>query len=741
MNGPHPMSPFIFGRVQVQSYDDAEKLVRLSQSKRLLLNGRPLEVKHDSIAKMGYVDPEHMYVRGKSMSLPAPSNEDPLSILCRVVHSQAVKPGPDGQPSPDGWVDGGGVATQFRGIVLGKVSLSDTEKDPFKITRAIAIDKGLLQVGRRVKCPDRSGGIEAVSQHEGINPSRYTTELYVRLTEEGRRVVQKPKPSSLMNVIANKSNGLVNVFLKGIPTDADVKSLVQFLETTHDCSVQRAKIDEGYPGSVFRGAHVEFTCTEDASRILKLGSSSDGLLFQGRSLAVVADERIPSFLGDDPSRFYESPRPDPVPATVSTTMQSMEESSLGTMTSHRSSTEKSPQPSVVDEEILKCDDVTIFCRVLYEMRSSMIGDCSSESSICVQWKHSGTVGESFQSTIKGTTADPKERFREARAQVIKDGLVEFGRRDLKASDFQVVVAPFFGTFVPNLSKESYLRLTMKGKLVAEKDGTPSLGLKKAQGSQGSQASSGSNPNIYISNVPVNANIRDLVDFVEQTYKVTIHRACLSVVRALYSSVHIELGSMGDYNAIMSGENSLVYAGRFLRLYKDRNIPDFSKFQAERLYDIADGCTTTEEETAVSADIAAVYEGVDNEQGTSKDDYDAENKDEMESEARDEIYDSTLSSPPKVETLATTDLLYGDNLALLYAQCAPAIAVDKSKETTACSLSGESETEQGSESEEKSASGGIVPNDHSAEKNVVSPDSTAATTPATPLQEAPDFLWD
>jgi hypothetical protein len=332
------------------------------------------------------------------------------------------------------------------------------------------------------------------------------------------------------------------------------------------------------------------------------------------------------------------------------------------------------------ETLSVCSDVdndrSLFCAVLYKM-------CPPTNS--ATWHATGLVGTNFQKKLKCTTEEGKDRFRNSRDEVITEGLVEMGRRKLESSSKDIVVAPYFsGNAVPKrLSSENYLRLTEKGTALGkEVIESYHLNLNFAAPSKNLKTT------VYISNLPRNVQVNALVEFIEQTFQLVVQRACVDPLcpAAKVASAHIEFQTEQEAKKIFElskaqDDAGLVYAGRALRTYPDRKSPNWSKCHPKALF------------RRKQREIVAEYSNEDRER---KNDIAGQKdlvvdkvdlsitKEPTSTSICDTTADlTTVPSPPKytapteisedtrtkLENLDTSDLLFGDNLTLLYAQTA------------------------------------------------------------------------
>jgi NYN domain len=630
----HPKSTFQFASVEVASQLGADKLLQLSGSSELKLCNRVLGVDVDTSGKpyKGSInDPEQFY---ECPLEKKPRKEDVLS-LCHIIRSQLVKQDrqPGNEALPDGWFDGGQIAVCFH--TSQGAQGSEQGKERFKNARAEAIDKTYIEVGRRPKQSSRDA-IEAVGWN--CDAKRYGGEIYIRLTKQGLAFTETESTSTGIVVkTSNTNKSTVNLFVVGLPAETDVRSFVSFLETTHNCGIRRAALDAMNPTSC--SAHVELTNSQDTSRMLELASDGSGICFLNRRLRLTPDLRIPSFVGTDLTRFYVASSEHPIPATIVSVSHPNDSCSVSTgdnlfsETQSQLSTEDSQLDCVPDVE-----DELLLCRVLYEQCNA-----SSDTDLS-RWKATGSVGSDFQKilqyhVLKGTSGEVKQRFKVARENGISQGLVEMGRRDLRSPTKEVVLVPFYsygsGSTLTNLSAESYLRLTMKGILEGEK--VPSLTKSKTK----------MNKNVVLTNLPPNTEILDLVKYLEHSFNITIRRASVDARHSMakVASAHIEFQTGKDYAILASAKRGkrLVYGGMAVRLQPDRSIPNWTSLDARYYY----------ERQVMNDDEALRKEG---------------NKDTVNSSM-----DTARISEDSSETDAnfeTTNLLFGDNLAMLYAQGAP-----------------------------------------------------------------------
>jgi hypothetical protein len=418
----------------------------------------------------------------------------------------------------------------FLTSVLALRNLLDNDKDRIKKARADGIAKEYHELGRRVKI---SGEIEVVTKAT-TNPARHAKELYVRLTTQGKQWLQQSNPLNDSNKI--KRGGASHVFIKYLPAESEVKELVQFIESVHSWSIDRAAVVPTKPGSTSNQAHIEFTNASDAADFLKSASSSDGFMYKGRQLPALPDQWPPTYPGNDPLRFYESHR---ISAEVSSAAQLM----VSRLLSKTYTQQQSESPSqgsagsslVVDEEAPRCVEVSLICRVIYENcfgGTSDFGNITSHQ----QWKNAANIAAEFQKLLKRPSEERKDTYKKALHTVISEGLVELGRRVLSSKTREVTLSPYFtgpGRPPPNLSAETYLQLTTKGVNMAES----APGLKR----QNVAPSINTSKNMFIQNLPRSANIHDFVKYLERTYAINIRLVCFARLHpsAKCAAAHVE----------------------------------------------------------------------------------------------------------------------------------------------------------------------------------------------------------
>ncbi|KAL3910334.1 MAG: hypothetical protein SGILL_007732, partial [Bacillariaceae sp.] len=331
------------------------------------------------------------------------------------------------------------VAIEFKSTIIATKEYSVYNTERFRAVKTEAMAQGLVQIGhRRIHTTGSGDDIEVVSRHSDM--SGLTLEQYLRLTEKGH--------NSMKQVI---ETALVKVKLTGLPEEVEINDLVTFFETEHDCPIQRACL--GAVDDPSGSAHIEFLSAQDASKILKLGSSWDGLMFRDKSVAATQANEAPLADKVDPSRIYEAARPDAVPTTISTLDQSMDIESM----SLRSGV--TAQTNLTDYS--DYDPVSLFCRVIHDQIPSetIEGDTSM---LMTRWNSTGKIGADFQKLYTGSKDEQKGRFQKARTQVIAEGLVEMGRRVLDSESREIVSVPFFNGQTPTvagLSNEKENELT------------------------------------------------------------------------------------------------------------------------------------------------------------------------------------------------------------------------------------------------------------------------------------------
>ena len=611
--GP-PNAPFIFGSVQLTSELDALRLV----GSKMVCNGRVLEVQYDSsrpTLSTPHITLEHSYERPCHGNIEG----DDVFAFCKALSAFMSQEGFDGSLRGD-WADGG-----FLNIlkVPGNKLFFGGDKDRIKKSRAAAIGKMYLEVGRRVKV---TGDIEAVTK-ETTDFSRHAPELYLRLTTEGKQFLDQSKPFNCGSKMPQP--GAQHLFIKYLPASTEVKEFVEFVESVHDCSVERMAFEATKPWSSSTQAHIELTNLSDAAKILRMASCSDGFVYKSRSLVVLPDKRLPVYPGNDPNLFYEK---DNI-STANSTVSSLSLTNDGQEQKNYESSERAEPLSVSG-----CDYVSLFCRVIYE-RCGLTA--ISEPGIATpqqQWTHTANVAEEFQKQLKLITSEEtKDAYKTTRHTAITTNLVEMGRRVLTSQSREIKLVPYFsgGRPAPNLSIETYFRLTTTG--MDRATSVPSLTGELTARPRASK-------NMFLQNLPKSTDIQDFVTYLESTYQVSLRLACLANISPFVTSasVHLEFKKAEDYNQIskICKDQGLIYGGRALTMKVDKFIPTWSKCKPHLLYEKLSENGDEEEEKV------------------------SESK-----ETDSKVSDANLGDAPQSEEkrFDSTNLLYGDNLALLYAQ--------------------------------------------------------------------------
>jgi len=289
-------------------------------------------------------------------------------------------------------------------------------------------------------------------------------------------------------------------------------------------------------------------------------------------------------------------------------------------------------------------DEAIFCTVTYQSHTVFAKGSRGD------WLQSGIVGQNFHQTILLSTNEASnDRYRNARDESISKGLVEMGRRKLDVpidGEKEIVAVPrFSGWPGKNLSSETYLRLTVKGILVAE-ESLPSEQLEKTREVDARSKEQSRECNLYLRNLPLTVRIEDLVHFLENKFRVDILRACVSSVhtKADFSCAHIEFRNKENASEILQVAEGigLLYGDRSIYVVPDQNVPNWAECIPTSLY---------ESSNKYFKSIAS-QEASDAARADSK---------------HEETQVAASEESKHEETLKTTDLLFGDNLALLYAQ--------------------------------------------------------------------------
>ena len=640
-----PNSVFQFAKIQVASEIEADHLIHLSKMSQLKLYNQMLNVSiemADEPCKGSANDPGHYY------ECPPEKNpcNDNVMLLCQSLRSHFVQQSrrPDHDCLPGGWCDGGSLAVSFHKMLhtrQGNQS-SDKAKEQFKKARADAMDQKYIELGRRLKhLSPGADAIEVVGWNCDAN--RYAGEIYIRLTEKGLSFTERDGVGNVVKTLQTLQS-TVNLFVLGLPVGTDVRNLVTFLETAHNCGIRRAELN--IAKQRLCSAHVELTNAHDASKILELASGGNGIHFKGRRLSVTPDIRIPSFIGTDLTRFYEASA-NIIPATIVSIPHTNESCSVSTGDHLLSETQSqlSTEDSQFDN-ITGGKDECLLCSVIYDQCIST--SSGLENANFSQWKAMRSIGSDVQSYFrkfsKGSSDEIKHRFKVAREISISQGLVEMGRRDLRSPTKDIILVPFHsfgqGSTCMNLSQDTYLRLTGKGIQEAALSSLKgSLGLSKSKVHK--------SKNVFLSNLPASTEIRDLVKYLEHTYNVTIRRASFVPRQKAEKCAfaHVEFQTDKDHAVLASvaRNRSLLYGGMAVCLRTDRSIPDWKALNTRYIY----------ERKVIECDEDLLKVADNDRDGTVNNSMDTAGITDDSSDA-DAIFE-------------TTNILFGDKLAMLYAQ--------------------------------------------------------------------------
>jgi hypothetical protein len=484
-----------------------------------------------------------------------------------------------------GWAELGSVLKYLQNKIqkTDKALKPLVVKEQAKALRHQAENQGLIETGWRRA--SRKGARDVTVFSNNLDSSLYTRERYVRLRSKGKTLVGDSRRSDggsrTIARMPSKSEDdassttsfppSTKVFLRGIPRKAKVKELVDFFQTVYHATVRRARI-VCMESDEFSRAHFEFFRVDDASTLLRESNRTNGgkgVFFRNQAIWIGSD-KFPKGIelkgndGDD--RYYESER-----------MSSISNMAMPTNNDSNDSGDDTSK------------DVALLCLSLY-LEEVTAGEDAGVSS----WINCSQSAERFRSKLPQTylkTAPKDEatqRAKSARTDAETGGFIQLGRRRKIDANGRIPIYVVVGlnakrTDESKLSSELYVRLRPLGRNIAIE--TRSL-LQEAppKTNRNGTHKTLSNINLFMRNVPLAANAKQFVEFLESTLSCSVQ--WLVLLESTWSgkpakSAHMRFSSDEDgsevLRAIKSRPNGLVYCGQCIDAVTDldpRNAPKY-----------------------------------------------------------------------------------------------------------------------------------------------------------------------
>ena len=533
-----PKTSFIFACIEVTTENEAERLIEASGQSQMEVEGRNMMVEYNTSPKDVSVHPNHLYERPVDEMADGRAYTQAFAEYAQG-HPQRVK--------DDGWFDAG-----FWNEIKGNRVPMGGDKDRIKQARSVAIQQGWIEGGRRDKV---TGTIEV---YDGRNTARHAPELYVRLTIQGKEEHGIDQSIILTKPPAENRN----LFVRNVVAGTDVREFVRYLESEYDLAIEKASLEFSKSWDTCTNAHLQFIDAKDAKQMIDV-VSENGILFKGRALKAVPDQNIPKFQADrDPAHYYVRP------SVLDTT------SSNASIVSGISSTKETATPSLAEGSTATnvTEHPAWVCRVLYDMQYSALAEKDLQS-----WRSTGTAADLFMKRACPNYSPDLRKvcWKNALHDVISEGLIEMGRRVLKSPSRSITLVPFFGErHDASLSKETYLRLTYKGKEFAET--TTNLPVVEGMSDEVEKK------NAFVTNLPLSTNIQELVQYLEATHGVQIDNALKTTYSTFAAAAHIEFINPADYKNLscIALQDGLIFGGRQLRVRLDKSVPVWSQCDGE-----------------------------------------------------------------------------------------------------------------------------------------------------------------
>lgn len=542
--------------------------------------------------------------RTSTGSTRANNGQDPAMLsICRHVKTLTAK-------SEDEWTDFGQVAVHIQQAVRSKMPNVSPEmiKEKAREARQQAESSGYIEIGRR-KLDTKGDKREIIASND--RKLKLSPEVYVRLLPKGEQLLRddgsarhqqgtatspKPKkpptsPFTYSDDDTSKTSPQKRpqiLYLPRFPNGVHVQDVVNFLETTFDVSVRRARMESSSTSSFYH-AHVEFCDEKDVQLVLQAANKAaggKGIYYEGKSIGAMPNTRGKSAFSAKGSEnlYYESEELKAPP---------------------------SQSPNKVNKSVTQDDtsaDTQKFCLAVYLTESSPSEQADAGNGNA--WVESGAVGMCFRSQLRpaflraATKEECSSRYKKARNKAIQDGLAETGRRQLDNDGGIIAVAlDDAGTRGGKLSLNTYLRLLPPGQ---------SLAIEAQRESP--QKSPERSKFIFINNLPSGTTATQLAQHLE-TLECRVQRIEFEVKTFKGLSIvaaHVECVDKGDAATILRKSKShggLVYCGRTIQAFSDRLSPE----QLNSLNNTTSNPETSyiREETPVTTPSALHVDSMDN----------------------------------------------------------------------------------------------------------------------------------
>jgi len=321
-----------------------------------------------------------------------------------------------------------------------------------------------------------------------------------------------------------------SLFFKYIPDLKDVREFVEFIERGFNAHVQRALMFRLPDGST-SFAHIQFTNPHDGTRILNVARSGEGISFRGRNLVADFDTKIPdegsmSRASSDCCYKRQDRQPNQ-PSACPRRVIPPSRPNQPARAQHR------PAPAVdyvgTQKDITKC----IVCLYNEQVSRTMAPLASTQE--CEKcWAAASPFNGSFHRVYSSLPkSEATVRIRSTLEKSITEGFITVARRKLDSGAFLGVRWHQNRGLRDDLSREPYLRLTLKGRTHVQeffqKKKTDDFLRPRAQanpsaGEFGSCLSSGTF--LSCSNLPSATNVQELVDFLETDHHAHVERALI-----------------------------------------------------------------------------------------------------------------------------------------------------------------------------------------------------------------------
>lgn len=312
------------------------KLIRLAETSDLVLQGRLLGAVYDKNIQTKTTGHSAHYYERKSHEKSNGAKHTPTTrspALSNEIHGR-FRPGSEQSGDAtfcsvlyqlrSGVAHGSSGDWLPAGIVGGKFKFAisipgDPGKERYRNARDQAIDKGLVQMGRR-KLNDQSTQREIVVVPRSSPPTapsslwpngNLSTDTLLRLTGKGIALAEESLPRKISSVEPKTSDGVKvserNVHLSNLPLNTRIQELVHFIEIKHNISIYRACTVKPHPKQTYTFAHIELQNKEDATKILEISRKvqGTGLAYGGRTIYAVPDRSLPDWAHWDHALLYE----------------------------------------------------------------------------------------------------------------------------------------------------------------------------------------------------------------------------------------------------------------------------------------------------------------------------------------------------------------------------------------------------------------------------------------------------